>query len=175
MPNWIRNELTVTGIELEVQSVTEKLGMPFDFPELTSPRGRIALYEGAPGVMRLIRISDPIFSPWNIVHPEERDYERYAAIRAQGGSKPFWYSWNRLHWGTKWDVEYARQVRREPGVVVDTFRTPWCLPITALRSLSTQYPMLTLALDWLDFERTCVEEWTTETLVNGHSVDGVGA
>lgn len=175
MPNWIRNQLTITGSDRDIQAVTKQLGSPFKYPQLTSPRGEIALLEAAPGVMRLVTIADPIFSLWNIVHPEPQDFPRYAAAQADKDDRPFWYLWNRKHWGTKWDVSHARQVQREAGMVVYTFRTPWCPPFTALETLSTQYPMLTLALDWLDFEGTFVEEWTRETLVNGHTVDGVEA
>jgi hypothetical protein len=171
MPNWISNELTITGSAPAIEAVTRQLGSSFEFPQLVSPGGAVALLEGDPGTMQLAVLPDPVFALWNIIHPEEHDYLRYASLYAEAGNQPFWYSWNLEHWGTKWDVADPRQVRDEAEEVAYAFRTPWCPPIEALVTLSRQHPMLTLKLDWLDLEGSFDSDWSSVTLVNGDLAD----
>jgi hypothetical protein len=70
-----------------------------------------------------------------------------------------WYDWNVRNWGTKWDVAVSSletnpdtymedTVNGENHVVYYNFETAWSRPMTALLTLSEQYPDLLFTLSY---------------------------
>jgi hypothetical protein len=108
---------------------------------------------------------NPVFAFWNIIKPT--DMEAYDGPQPKNENfeeamkfkSDHWYDWNVRNWGTKWDVAVSSletnpdtymedTVNGENHVVYYNFETAWSRPMTALCTLSEQYPDLLFTLSY---------------------------
>ena len=124
MPNWIYNDVTVSGDKDQMNKFFEDCfdkGGCIDFDKIVpSPKTK----KDCPKDY--------------ICNPEERH------IEALKGREWFdWYNWNCNNWGTKWNAC--------DGYCDDNghffFATPWCSPAPIFRKLMELYPKLCFEVD----------------------------
>ena len=184
MPNWVYNNITVTGKSEEVKKFVEKANQPYS----TFHRGDFVVSEdGSKNYDQTIIKENEHKSPlsfWNFKKPENEqayfgasDYkpegydelsiEEKMAISMQFKSDG-WYDWNVREWGTKWDAcdtEILNETYNEDGTasVQYSFSTAWSPAEEAYRAMVEQHPEL-------EFEFYCEEEqgWGVEFVgING--------
>ncbi|CAB4147988.1 hypothetical protein UFOVP696_99 [uncultured Caudovirales phage] len=132
MPNWVTNTLTITGEPELLAEVGARLRAPIpnsaDHTE-----------------------TQPKFSFWNIIKPEDSILDEYFAnadsTQLSNGNN--WYNWNNRNWGCKWDarVHFAEMV---DGNLVYEFDTAWAPPIQVLETLSRDIPDAKLTLRFVE-------------------------
>lgn len=88
MPNWVRNELIVTGKAEDVSRFVDYVGQTMDFENIIPPPANMFLGD-LPG-------------------------ETFVSVKqrkecAEKGI-PNWYDWQIEHWGTKWNACYCEEV-----------------------------------------------------------------
>ena len=155
MPNWVFNNLTIEGSELDILRLKKQVGQKYtrEFAQETADGKK---YE-------VVTYSNPIFSFWNIIKPENMD----AYLNEESTGVPDnpedpdawfksnnWYDWNIRNWGTKWDVavtddeEYpeTKILEDEKDIVIYKFDTAWAPPIPVIKKLSKQHPNLKFTL-----------------------------
>jgi hypothetical protein len=143
MPNWVYNNLTITGSKEDIQKVKEQLNQPFEKGDA--------------------KYSNPIIAFWNIVKPPVEKLDEYNGVHgyadgeAQGNTEYNWYNFNNREWGTKWDIGVADGSSYSDTELVYTgidtevkyvFNTAWAPPIPAFDALAEQYPTLEIELEW---------------------------
>ena len=138
MPNWVRNNLTITGSTEGVQSVKNRLAAPYE---------RTFQKHGKEGVTSETVTVTQDFSFWNIVHPEGEDRVKYDDSLGAPGAMPFWYDWNCDNWGTKWDTD-AELTEHDTDHIQYVFDTAWSPPFAALVKLGEQFPGVYIELEW---------------------------
>ena len=138
MPNWVNNNLTITGDAARVQEVKTRLAAPYErtFTKHTK--------EGSHTETKTV---EQDFSFWNIVHPEGEARVRYDESLGMPSSSPYWYDWNCNNWGTKWDTD-AELTEHESDHLQYVFSTAWSPPTEALVALGTNFPDVHLELEW---------------------------
>lgn len=139
MPNWVYNNLTVSGDTLPLELFRQKIGKSYTATETVYPQGEASF-------QREVECAQ-LFSFWNIVKPAQDELEQYHNELA--GSMPFWYRWNIENWGTKWDASNV-ELEESDGSLVYKFETAWSSPSGLLDSLSTQYPDLQFRLHYVE-------------------------
>lgn len=125
MPNWVFNQVTITGDAKSIAEVKGRLAAP-------TPK----------------REASP-FSFWNIVAPT--DLDRYEKSVGSSDKENYehednWYNWNNRNWGTKWDASDPNMVHDTAEEIAYEFDTAWSPPIPAMVQLSEQYPSLTIKI-----------------------------
>ena len=100
MPNWVHNNLQITGPKEDIAAVKAQLNKPFEMlhdnwnTETQEHENVLTVY------------SEPIFAFYNIIAPTDLEtYHLQKDPKAEGmydGDN--WYNWNLRNWGTKWDV-----------------------------------------------------------------------
>ncbi len=125
MPNWVYNNIIISGDSEKVEAVKAQLDATTQKPETETTS---------------YTTENPIFSFWNIVRPSASDFEAY---RDQG-----WYDWNVTNWGTKWDASDVEVTDNEPGLWSVYFQTAWAPPHEALVALSDQHPEVSIRNEW---------------------------
>lgn len=138
MPNWVSNNLTITGPESEVQAVKNRLAAPYE---------RIFQKIGKEGSETRTATVDQTFSFWNIVRPEGEDRVKYEESLEAPGAAPFWYDWNVNNWGTKWDTD-AELTEHAADHLQYVFSTAWSPPVEALTTLGKNFPTVHIELEW---------------------------
>lgn len=138
MPNWVHNNLSITGPESDVQAVKTRLAAPYErlYSKMTK--------EGP--VTEMVTVEQD-FSFWNIVHPEGEDRVKYEESQGAPGAAPFWYDWNCNNWGTKWDTD-AELTEHAADHLQYVFDTAWSPPLDALMTLGKNFPNVHVELDW---------------------------
>lgn len=169
MPNWVRNNLTITGDEADVQAVKEQLSAPYT--------RLVSEYDGEKGkTVRVEKVVTRDFSFWNIVKPEGPALDAYYDSLAKAGAMPFWYDWNCEFWGTKWDTD-AELSEHAPDHLQYVFDTAWAPPVAALTALSEQHPKAWIELEWEEeqgfggtfvFQNGSAEETETYEIPTSH-------
>lgn len=138
MPNWVYNNLSISGFPAVVKEVKQQLSKKYITQHLNYLTGDIEKVE-----------SDSPLSFWNIIAPT--DIDNYYDQKDKDQSHPnHWYKWNTANWGTKWDACEVEVVEEDIDFIAYKFNTAWSYPESALLLLSEQYPELEISLDWLE-------------------------
>lgn len=152
MPNWVFNELKVSGSPTEVQKLKEQMNKPFtDLIEILGKSGR---------ELKEVKYSNPVFSFRNIIAPT--DLKVYRSYDEE--DERFWYDWNTRNWGVEWDVavpddgpqypytqivsDFSLVSAKANRILTYKFRTPLGTAEYALLTLSLQYPTLRFTLEY---------------------------
>lgn len=135
MPNWVTNELTITGPKELLAEVGARLRAPI-------PRR----LEDGTDVM-----TETEFSFWNIVKPDEEAMKEYHSKCDSEGMRlrNNWYNWNNRNWGCKWDVNPGSSEVTEDRLFY-SFDTAWAPPLEVLSALAEQYPELEVSLRYVE-------------------------
>ena len=168
MPNWVYNGLTVEGNPESVKKMIEQLNQPFHVLHDN--------WDTETMQMKVVNTlyPNPIFAFWNIVKPTDleayigqpkksdldvKDEGWWADTMEIAKTDNSWYTWNMRNWGVKWDVAVSHNDKfsdttieeaenGENYVVHYNFNTAWGRPMTALLTLSEQYPDLLFTLSY---------------------------
>jgi hypothetical protein len=125
MPNWVFNNLVVTGTPAELDVFKHEMAEPYQTTTYD-----YELRENKP------HTHESPLSFWNVVAPEDTEwYHKDGA----------WYEWNIEHWGCKWDASNV-YLTEEDGKLAYDFDTPWSIPLNAMKAMSAKYPNLTFDL-----------------------------
>lgn len=138
MPNWVSDNLTITGPASDVQAIKARLAAPYErtFVKYTKDGRTVE-----------IQTVEQDFSFWNIVRPEGEDLAKYDDSLGAPGAMPFWYDWNCENWGTKWDTD-AELTEHSSDHLQYVFSTAWSPPFPALAKLGEQFPGVHIELEW---------------------------
>lgn len=180
MPNWVYNNLSVSGKTEDLLAFAEKASRRHETLWLTDKwidkdGKRVEVAESERKIEVELSEENPL-SFWNFVAPtdEEKPYyfghktkaededdpdatadERMAKALTFSGSG--WYDWNIRNWGVKWDAgdaELETDLSELDGTINNTltyrFQTAWGIPMEALTAMVRQHPEL-------DFD-VCSEE-----------------
>jgi hypothetical protein len=159
MPNWVYNGLTVEGNPESVKKMMEQLNTPF---VRVHDNWNVATQQFE---KQQVTYPNPVFAFWNIIKPT--NMEAYDGpqpktdnlVEAMQFKSDHWYDWNIRNWGVKWDVAVSSvetypnttvedTVNGENHVVHYNFETAWGRPMSALLTLSEQYPDLLFTLSY---------------------------
>jgi hypothetical protein len=152
MPNWVHNNLQITGPKEDIAAVKAQLNKPFEMlhENWNTETGQ---YEKVNTVY-----DNPVFSFYNIIAPTDLEtYHLQKDPKAEGmfdGDN--WYNWNLRNWGTKWDVAVHNDEKYSDTDLQDEdeyslcyrFNTAWGIPEEAIMNLTEQYPRLMLDLEF---------------------------
>ena len=159
MPNWVYNGLTIEGSPDSVKKLMEQMNSPF---VRVHDQWNVKTQQME---KQQVTYPNPVFAFWNIIKPT--DMEAYDGPQPKNDNfeeamkfkSDHWYDWNVRNWGTKWDVAVSSlethpdtymedTVNGENHVVYYNFETAWSRPMTALCTLSEQYPDLLFTLSY---------------------------
>jgi hypothetical protein len=159
MPNWVYNGLTIEGSPDSVKKLMEQMNSPF---VRVHDQWNVKTQQME---KQQVTYPNPVFAFWNIIKPT--DMEAYDGPQPKNENieeamkfkSDHWYDWNVRNWGTKWDVAVSSletnpdtymedTVNGENHVVYYNFETAWSRPMTALCTLSEQYPDLLFTLSY---------------------------
>jgi len=138
MPNWVYNELTISGSAEDIAKIKEQLAQPKPMPNGEASEERVISF-------------------WNIKHPPLDKLDEYhsthgwAGGEATGQTNYNWYVFNNREWGTKWDAGDASLNSESETSLSYSFSTAWSPP-SVFTALSEQYPDATITL-WYEEEQ----------------------
>ena len=187
MPNWVFNNLSVTGKTEDLIKFKEEIGQPYQtyHRDLVSENGEWAKNEDG-SFKRVVQeqTHDSAFSFWNAIAPTDIDTyfggkdpkpanpdatvaEVMSEIKREFEEENDWYSWNIRNWGTKWDACNAA-VWEEPNELRYDFDTAWSIPEAGMIAMSKKYPNLV-------FDLHCEEEtgWGADIIFKAGVADWV--
>jgi hypothetical protein len=144
MPNWVENQIRITGPDADVQEFVRKAKQPYLIHNF-----RWMVDDGKISHLQESRLRESALSYWNFVCPKEGEPYSDYFNEDQKLIQP-WYDWNILHWGTKWDAAEVNVFVTSVDVVY-RFLSPWNPPEQAFAAMVEQHPSLT-------FEIECDEE-----------------
>ncbi len=148
MPNWVYNNLSITGNQDQLNAFVAKAVAPH--PEK---------FDEATGLV--IYTDKPEFSFWNFVAPpkEAVDSGEYFGVHGWGDTPVNWYNWNNDNWNTKWDACESDYTDTTGGSLNISYSTAWSIPEPVMEAMVKQHPELT-------FDFSCEEEqgWGAEYL-----------
>jgi len=146
MPNWVYNDVTISGYKDDVLLAKAQLATPYTVKQHVWSDPKL------PQVDVLIEIP---FSLWNIISPDKSILDQYFSLKpAESEPENHWYPWNINHWGCKWDVSDVEVVSESEDVFENSyavsyrFATPWSPPLDAIYKLSEQYPELLVEISY---------------------------
>jgi hypothetical protein len=139
MPNWVYNNLSITGHAPDVQRLKEHVARPYMRSHTDYKTGESEMQE-----------SQDVFSFWNCVSPPEEKRDLYWAVSDGSADKTWgWYEWNIANWGTKWDVTGRVELEEhDKDHLQYRMETAWSPPIEAILALSKLFPTLYLELSF---------------------------
>lgn len=161
MPNWCSGDLVVEGEPAQLKELMDFLNSPYE-----------RKYAGDGET--ITKFSNPVFSFWNVVKPEEHEMNAYVNTEA-------WWDWNITNWGTKWDIAnvdgensyrtYLNAETLDSGKISYLFSTAWspCSPVIEL--LAENFPTLKFTYT---YSETGMDFWGVETYAYGQLVSEVG-
>jgi hypothetical protein len=138
MPNWVYNELTISGSAEDIANIKEQLARPKPMPNGEASEERVISF-------------------WNIKHPPLDKLDEYHSTHgwangeATGQTNYNWYVFNNREWGTKWDASDASLNSDTETSLSYSFSTAWSPP-SVFTALSEQYPDATITL-WYEEEQ----------------------
>jgi len=169
MPNWVFNNLTITGKEQDLKKFMEKASKPY----MTYHKGVRSQNEDGSWSYDADKINEQLnespISFMNFASPEDIDayfgasdykpegYDKLSMDEkmaiAMKHSSDGWYDWNVRNWGTKWDACNPSLNSDDPssGSLSYSFDTAWSPAEGAYRQMVEQHPEL-------EFEFHCEEE-----------------
>ena len=162
MPNWVYNNLTITGDEKAIAEFKELASKPYTtyYEDYKTNQQVEGTHEGA-------------IQFWNFIEPENKQvyfgasdykpegYEELSMEEKMAISMQFksdgWYDWNIRNWGTKWDASDPSLNADNPTELQYSFSTAWSPAEGAYRAMVEQFPTL-------NFKFYCEEEqgWGVE-------------
>lgn len=166
MPNWVFNNLSVTGDVVDLAKFKEEIAAPYTtyHRDLVSVNGEWAKNEDGSFKREIVEnVHESDLSFWNaiaptdidtyfggkdpkpVVNPDATVAETMAEIKRGFDEDNDWYNWNVRNWGTKWDACNV-YVWEEPEELRYDFDTAWSIPEPALIAMSAKYPSLTFDL-----------------------------
>lgn len=155
MPNWVYNNVSVSGTKQEVADFVAKA---------------TALHPESHADGKVIMTTEPEFSFWNFIRPPQNAVDSgeyfgtngWADGEKLGDTPTNWYNWNNENWNTKWDanevgLEVSSSINADTASVSINFSTAWSIPEPVLNAMTEQHPTLT-------FQFSCEEEtgWGAE-------------
>jgi hypothetical protein len=175
MPNWVFNNVSISGKEEDLKKFMEKAGKPY----MTYHKG--VRYQDAEGNWKYDadkideHLKESPISFMNFATPEDIDayfgasdykpegYDKLSTEERMAVAMRFssdgWYDWNVRNWGTKWDACNPEITSDDPssGSISYSFDTAWSPAEGAYRAMVEQHPELS-------FEFHCEEEqgWGVE-------------
>ena len=158
MPNWVRNQVTITGSRASIDMLQEKVGATTHIPsrelvKTTNAEGKeiFSLNEDGSYIYKDVIHTEenPGLSFWNIIRPEGEELETYPEN---------WYDWNVSNWGCKWDAKDMETIDFSPGHWHLAFDTPWAPPSEIFQALSEQHPDVTIHVEWTEEQGYGAEE-----------------
>lgn len=140
MPNWVNNELTISGEPEVIKQMATQLSAPYERQ----------YYDFMKEESRIEKVEKP-FSLWNIIKPTDLDAYHDAKGKPQEG-RDHWYNWNIRNWGTKWDVNdvFGGKISDDGKTISYGFDTAWSPPVEAIDKLAEQYPSAQLTLSYTE-------------------------
>ena len=130
MPNWVKNELILTGDSEEVARFVEYVGEVMDFKKIIPPPA-------------------DMFDGDALGEKERREC-------AEKGI-PNWYDWQSEHWGIKWNACDCEEVRLTPfGIcgsrteAIYRFDTAWNTPEPVIRRIIEDWPELDIGGGYIE-------------------------
>jgi hypothetical protein len=131
MPNWVENEVSITGDNKILREIVEKYCTEFeerDEAKITC----LDFDKIIPMPEELRKTTSP-----NRLNAEE--------MTGKYGY-PDWYEWSLSNWGVKWNASPYLDARLDDngGEVMFYFNTPWGTPDKVLSELSKKYPDITI-------------------------------
>ena len=132
MPNWVYNNITITG----------------DTDKVNTLRDYLAREQEIDG-----KIIHSDFSFWSIFAPTNLEaYHEVVGTNGRESNDPEgWYGWNCANWGTKWDtgdVEFSQNTLEELSVIAYGFETAWSHPEPIMDWLLEYCQMNNIGLYW---------------------------
>jgi len=162
MPNWVYNNLTITGDEKAIAEFKELAAKPYN-----------TYYEDYKTNQQVEKPHEGAIQFWNFIQPENKQayfgasdykpegYDEMSSEEKLAHSMKFssdgWYDWNLRNWDTKWDACDPSLNTDTPTELQYSFSTAWSAAEGAYRAMVEQFPTL-------HFEFHCEEEqgWGVE-------------
>ena len=138
MPNWVMNDLEITGSPEVIAKIKAQLSAPFERTH----------WDWFNKERKTEKVEKP-FSFWNIIKPTDLEAYEDAEGKPQNG-KDHWYQWNVRNWGTKWDVSDVQWRADSDEAIAFGFDTAWSPPVEAIDKLAKQYPSAQLTLSYTE-------------------------
>lgn len=150
MPNWVYNNVVVTGDPVKVGVFVANTTAPHPVQKFERPDGKFSVtVEGE------FEYSDGEFSFWNVIAPPVEKWSEYFATsgiiaNVKYGETPYnWYNWNISNWGTKWDAcDVELSYAPGEGEAAISFNTAWSPPIEVIVAMVEMYPELHFTVDY---------------------------
>jgi len=170
MPNWVHNDMTITGPAEEIARFKQTCIRPnywdddekpfFDFNELIPMPMVLEGTESSSVVGEaLIALGRADLAPeWLISALEKTETPRHEPdakdlAKAQHSIMAFeqtgacnWYDWKCKNWGTKWNSCRFSEGEDEEGRYAISFDTAWSPPIPIWEKLGEMFPSLDIAI-----------------------------
>ena len=151
MPNWVSNQLNITGPKEELDRFQALASKPH--------RTKKSVWNGTEYEWHWEDVEDQEeLSFWNFISPDESIMDEYfgpqpnttleQALRHESNH---WYDWNVRNWGVKWDAGYVSVDRDSDTKLVYAFETPWSCIEPLFAEMVRSFPALS-------FEYRFVEE-----------------
>ncbi len=157
MPNWVYNNITITGNKKDLLAFAEKASQQHE-----------TLWKSGDGTIESELSDKSDLSFWNFIRPTEEELPYYFGhkVKPEDVEDPNataeerlakkltfsgadWYDWNVREWGTKWD---ASSVELETDLsalddgpnrsILYRFETAWSIPEPIFRAMVEQHPEL---------------------------------
>lgn len=140
MPNWVENQITITGDSRDLLKLATQLNSPYSSKHTEFVDGGMGLVDHD--------YIDPILSFYNVIpHPNDSTYYGDGTTDNQGN----WYDWNIANWGAKWNAGNVN-VRWDLGskALSYYFDTAWSPVYEIVQAISKQYPTLEIEYQWIE-------------------------
>lgn len=148
MPNWVSNQLNITGPKEELDRFQAQAGKPYKTKESVFTEDGFGWYNTE---------NQEALSFWNFISPDESIMEEYfgpqpnttleQALRHESNH---WYDWNVRNWGVKWDAGDVYCDRDTDTKLVYTFETPWSWPEPIFTAMVRAFSALTFEYRFLE-------------------------
>ena len=156
MPNWVFNELTVSGSAEDLAVFKDEIAKPYTTNHWD--------YVGSGEAERVWKqreiLHESPISFWNALSPTDTDaYFQQPEfsksndpavigqeMKRNANEGMDWYNWNIRNWGCKWDACNAEIIDISNAIdgsrLHYAFDTPWSIPEPAMIAMSAKYPSL---------------------------------
>ncbi len=125
MPNWVENEVTITGDNKILTDIREKY-----FTEYEDGTIKFDLNKVIPMPEELSSVSSP-----NYINGDKM-IEKYGVSD--------WYEWRLANWGVKWNTYPYGDTVVKGNKLLFQFNSPWGVPSPVFVKLTTLYPNIVI-------------------------------
>jgi hypothetical protein len=146
MPNWVFNNVTITGQAPVVKELREQLRKPIQVPVMDDYK------QVEP---RTFREYTPDWISFQNLIPIPADIlDEYHGVCDSEGmkNKNNWYSWNANNWGCKWDANETNgsieMINNYEAQLALSFDTPWSPPLPIMEKLTDFCRDNDLIMNW---------------------------